>query len=49
MNKTKENTAIKAIKIVSKETLNDIKKAKIKENINKRFKNTRSKTQRNFK
>lgn len=25
MNKTKENTSIKAIKLVSKETLNDIK------------------------
>ena len=34
MNKTKENTAIKAIKLISKETLNDIKRAKIKENIN---------------
>lgn len=34
MNKTRENTAIKAIKIVSKEALNDIKKSKIKENIN---------------
>ena len=34
MNKTKENTSIKAIKLVSKETLNDIKKIKMKESFN---------------
>ena len=31
MNKTKENTAIKAIKLINKETLNDIKKIYLKE------------------
>ena len=34
MNKTKENTSIKTIKLVSKETLNDIKKIKMKESFN---------------